>query len=88
MKTRAELIAMTDQELEEYEQSLLAQWTPKMAFESQIDRLSTEYNGQLELFRKLKDPYDFRNARLVASIKSLKHRIKELEDKLDDSIQA
>ena len=41
MKTRAELIAMTDQELEAYEQSLLALWTPKIALENQIDRLST-----------------------------------------------
>ena len=47
MKTRAELIAMTDQELEEYEQSLLAQWTPRIALENQIDRLSTEHKGQL-----------------------------------------
>lgn len=47
MKTRAELIAMTDQELETYEQSLLAQWTPRMALENQIDRLSTERKGQL-----------------------------------------
>ena len=54
MKTRAELIAMTDQELETYEQSLLAQWTPRMALENQIDRLSTERKGQLEIFRKFK----------------------------------
>ena len=55
MKTRAELIAMTNQELEEYEQSLLAQWTPKIALENQIDRLSTEHIGQLEIFKKLKN---------------------------------
>ena len=55
MKTRAELIAMTDQELEAYEQSLLALWTPKIALENQIDRLSTEHIGQLEIFKKLKE---------------------------------
>ena len=55
MKTRAELIAMTDQELEAYEQSLLALWTPKIALENQIDRLSTEHIGQLESLKKEKN---------------------------------
>ena len=87
MKTRAELIAMTDQELEEYEQSLLAQWTPKIALENQIDRLSTECTGQLEIFRKLKDPNALENKRLKDSILSLKYKIEDLEDKLDDLIQ-
>ena len=87
MKTRAELIAMTDQELEEYEQSLLAQWTPRIALENQIDRLSTEYTGQLEIFRKLKDPNALKNKRLKDSILSLKYKIEDLEDKLDDLIQ-
>jgi hypothetical protein len=87
MKTRAELIAMTDQELEEYEQSLLAQWTPKIALENQIDRLSTERIGQLEIFRKLKNPDAPENSRLKDSILSLKDRIKDLEDKLDDLIK-
>ena len=87
MKTRAELIAMTDQELEEYEQSLLAQWTPKIALENQIDRLSTERTGQLEIFRKLKNPDAPENSRLKDSILSLKDRIKDLEDKLDDLIK-
>ena len=49
MKTRAELKAMSNQELKEYEQSLLALWTPKMALENQIDRLSTELTAQLEI---------------------------------------
>ena len=87
MKTRAELIAMTDQELEEYEQSLLAQWTPKIALENQIDRLSTERIGQLEIFRKLKNPDAPENSRLKDSILSFKDRIKDLEDKLDDLIK-
>ncbi len=87
MKTRAELIAMTNQELEEYEQSLLAQWTPKIALENQIDRLSTECTGQLEIFRKLKDPNALENKRLKDSILSLKYKIEDLEDKLDDLIQ-
>jgi hypothetical protein len=87
MKTRDELIAMTDQELAEYEQSLLAQWTPRIALENQIDRLSTEYTGQLEIFRKLKDPNALKNKRLKDSILSLKYKIEDLEDKLDDLIQ-
>ena len=83
MKTRAELIAMTDQELEEYEQSLLAQWTPRIALENQIDRLSTEHKGQLELFRKLKNPDKIENLRLKNSILSLKDKIEGLKNKLD-----
>ena len=73
MKTRTELIAMTDQELEAYEQSLLALWTPRIALENQIDRLSTEYTGQLEIFRKLKNPDAPKNKRLKDSILSLKY---------------
>mgnify|MGYP000366973805 FL=1 len=86
MKTRAELIAMTDQELETYEQSLLAQWTPRMALENQIDRLSTERKGQLEIFRKLKNPNAPENSRLKDSIFSLKYKIEDLKNKLDDLI--
>nr|WP_227552066.1 hypothetical protein [Acinetobacter baumannii]ALB75419.1 hypothetical protein [Acinetobacter baumannii] len=41
MKTRAELDAMSHQELKDYEQILLALWTPRMAIESDIERLST-----------------------------------------------
>lgn len=86
MKTRAELIAMTDQELETYEQSLLAQWTPRVALENQIDRLSTERKGQLEIFRKLKNPNAPENSRLKDSIFSLKYKIEDLKNKLDDLI--
>ena len=86
MKTRDELIAMTDQELETYEQSLLAQWTPRMALENQIDRLSTERKGQLEIFRKLKNPNAPENSRLKDSIFSLKYKIEDLKNKLDDLI--
>ena len=86
MKTRAELIAMTDQELETYEQSLLAQWTPRMALENQIDRLRTERKGQLEIFRKLKNPNAPENSRLKDSIFSLKYKIEDLKNKLDDLI--
>lgn len=84
MKTRAELIAMTDQELEEYEQILLALWTPRIALENQIDRLRTEYRGQLEIFRKLKSPNAPENSRLKDSILSLKYKIKKLKDELDE----
>ena len=86
MKTRAELIAMTDQELEEYVQSLLAQWTPRIALENQIVRLSTECTGQLEIFRKLKNPDAPENKRLKDSILSLKYRIKDLENRLHNLI--
>jgi capsule polysaccharide export protein KpsE/RkpR len=78
MKTRAELIAMTDQELETYEQSLLAQWTPRMALENQIDRLSTELKGQLEIFNRLRTPDAPQNSRLKTSIQSLERRIENL----------
>ena len=86
MKTRTELIAMTNQELEAYEQSLLALWTPRIALENQIDRLSTECTGQLEIFRKLKNPDAPENKRLKDSILSLKYRIKDLENRLNDLI--
>lgn len=50
MKTRAELDAMSHQELKDYEQILLALWTPRMAIESDIERLSTNRNELLEIF--------------------------------------
>ena len=56
MKTRAELEAMSNQDLKEYEQSLLALWTPQIALENQINRLSTELSAQLEIFNQLKIP--------------------------------
>ncbi|MFH7411100.1 hypothetical protein [Acinetobacter variabilis] len=87
MKTRAELKAMSNQELKEYEQSLLALWTPKMALENQIDRLSTELTAQLEIFNQLKNPEAPINSRLKNSIQSLKHRIENLESQLAEVIQ-
>ena len=68
-------------------ESLLALWTPRIALENQIDRLSTEYTGQLEIFNKLKNPDAPENSRLKDSILSLKYRIEDLKDKLDDLIQ-
>ena len=56
MKTRAELEAMSNQDLKEYEQSLLALWTPQIALENQINRLSTELSAQLEILIQLKNP--------------------------------
>ena len=41
MRTRAELAAMSCEELKDYEQSLLALWTPRMALESDIEKLRT-----------------------------------------------
>ena len=38
MRTRTELDAMSCQELKDYEKSLLALWTPRMALESDIER--------------------------------------------------
>ena len=87
IKKRSELQAMSNEELESYEQSLLALWTPRIALENQIDRLSTEYTGQLEIFNKLKNPDAPENSRLKDSILSLKYRIEDLKDKLDDLIQ-
>ncbi len=74
---------MTNQELEDYEQSLLALWTPQIACENQIDRLSTELKGQLEIFNQLKNQDAPQNSRLKISIQSLKKRINDLNDKLD-----
>ena len=82
IKKRAELQAMSNEELESYEQSLLALWTPRIALENQIDRLSTEYKGQLEIFNKLKSPDAPENSRLKDSIYSLKYRIENLKDDL------
>ena len=64
MKTRAELDAMSHQELKDYEQILLALWTPRMAIESDIERLSTNRNELLEIFNQLKNPDAPENERL------------------------
>ena len=72
MKTRAELDAMSHQELKDYEQSLLALWTPRMAIESDIERLSTHHSELLEVFNQLKNPDAPKNSRLKDSILSLK----------------
>ena len=86
IKERAELQAMSNEELESYEQSLLALWTPRIALENQIDRLSVEYKGQLEIFNKLKSPDAPENSRLKSSVYSLKEKILILEKRLDDLI--
>ena len=87
MKTRAELKAMSNQDLKEYEQSLLALWTPQIALENQINRLSTELSAQLEIFNQLKNPDAPENSRLKNSIQSLKHRIENLESRLAEVLQ-
>lgn len=70
MRTKAELAAMSCEELKDYEQSLLELWTPRMALENQIDRLRTERRGQLEIFNRLKNPDAPENERLKNSILS------------------
>ncbi|WP_111861296.1 hypothetical protein [Acinetobacter sp. CFCC 10889] len=87
MRTKAELAAMSCEELKDYEQSLLELWTPRMALENQIDRLRTERRGQLEIFNRLKNPDAPENERLKNSILSLNSKIEDLEDELDDLIQ-
>ena len=87
MRTTAELSSMSCEELKEYEQSLLALWTPRMALESDIERLRTHRSELLEVFNQLKNPDAPINARLKESIISLKDRIEDLEDELDDLIQ-
>ena len=87
MRTTAELASMSCEELKDYEQSLLALWTPRMAIESDIERLSTNRSELLEIFNQLKNPDAPINARLKESIISLKDRIEDLEDELDDLIQ-
>ena len=87
MRTTAELASMSCEELKDYEQSLLALWTPRMALESDIERLRTHRSELLEVFNQLKNPDAPINARLKESIISLKDRIEDLEDELDDLIQ-
>ena len=87
MRTRTELDAMSCQELKDYEQSLLALWTPRMALESDIERLSTHHSELLEVFNQLKKPDTPENERLKNSILSIKGKIEDLEDELDDLIQ-
>jgi hypothetical protein len=78
---------MTDQELKEYEQELLAQWTPRIALEIQIDRLNSQRAELLEIYNQLKSPADSNSLRLSYSIKSLKYKLESIEDDLDDLIQ-
>ena len=87
MRTKAELDAMSHQGLKDYEQSLLALWTPRMAIESDIERLSTHHSELLEVFNQLKNPDAPKNSRLKDSILSLKYKIESLEGKLSDLIQ-
>ena len=84
IKKRAELEAMSVEELEAYEQNLLALWTPRIALENQIDRLNTERIGQLEFFNKLKNPDALENKRLKDSILSLQYKIQGLKNELDN----
>ncbi len=87
MRTRAELAAMSCEELKDYEQSLLALWTPRMALESDIEKLRTHRKELLDVFKQLKNPDAPGNERLKNSILSLKSKIEDLEDGLDDLIQ-
>ena len=87
MRTKVELAAMSCEELKDYEQSLLALWTPRMAIESDIERFCTQRRELLEVFNQLKNPDAPEHERLKNSILSLKYKIKKLEDKLDNLIQ-
>ena len=80
MRTKAELAAMSCEELKDYEQSLLALWTPRMALESDIERLRTHRSELLEIFNQLKNPD-------VPINTHLKDIIEDLKDELDDLIQ-
>ncbi|MDM1249482.1 hypothetical protein HX005_19185 [Acinetobacter sp. R933-2] len=87
MRTTAELASMSCEELKDYEQSLLALWTPRIALENDIERLRTHRSELLEIFKKLKHPGVPENERLKNSILSLNSKIEDLEDELDDLIQ-
>ena len=80
MRTKAELATMSCEELKDYEQSLLALWTPRMALESDIERLRTHRSELLEIFNQLKNPD-------VPINTHLKDIIEDLKDELDDLIQ-
>lgn len=86
-KTDDELKAMNTLELKEYEESLFTQWNPRTSLENRINKLKEERKGQLQIFNNLKNPDAPINARLKESISSLKYRIEDLEDELDDLIQ-
>lgn len=83
----AQLEVMSDQELNKYEQELLTKWIPRVALEAQIDRLNSQRSELLEIYHKLKNPRHPQNTRLIHSIKSLKHKLEDFEDELDDLIQ-
>lgn len=78
---------MSDQELKEYEQRLLDQWTPRIALEVQIDKLSSERTELVEVINNLSELKSLKNIRLVQSVINIKYKLENLEDKLDDLIQ-
>lgn len=78
---------MTDHELKEHEQKLLAQWMHKIALEVQIDKFSSQSTELLEIYNDLKTPDCSKNERLINSIMNLKYKLEDLEDELNDVIQ-
>ncbi|ENU93547.1 hypothetical protein F971_00805 [Acinetobacter vivianii] len=81
------LKTMTDNELKEHEQKLLAQWTRRIALEVQIDNFSSQRTELLEIYNNLKPPHSSKNERLINSIMTLKYKLEDLEDELNDIIQ-
>ncbi|MEB6666840.1 hypothetical protein MXM33_07315 [Acinetobacter vivianii] len=78
---------MSEYELEDYEQLLVSQWSNRIALEVQISRIRSQYSDLLEIYNNLKNPKSIQNLKLSTSIKSLKYKLEELEDDLDDLIQ-
>lgn len=78
---------MSKYELESYEKQLLDQWSNRIALEVQIDRISSQRSQLLEVYKNLKNPKSIKNSKLCNAIKTLKYKLEELEDDLDDLIQ-
>ena len=74
IKKRSELQAMSNEELESYEQSLLALWTQELRLKIKLIDLVQSTKGQLEIFNKLKSPDALENSRLKSSVYSLKEK--------------
>lgn len=81
------LKTITDHELKEHEKKLLGQWTHRIALEVQIDKFSSQRTELLEIYNNLKIPDCSKNERLINSIMTLKYKLEDLEDELNDIIQ-
>ena len=64
-------MALSPQEFKNYKQQLLAQWTPQIALENSIDRVSTDLRELSDFFDRLNNPDSPKHQRLKTSILNL-----------------